>query len=254
MKKFAGLDAITTMISKLKSAFAAAKEGGYTGTEADFNSKLAQLGNPGYLPLTGGTITGPIRYKTASYISTPIQIYEGDQYGQAIVMQAGGLVVIGGGEAASNLYNALITAGKTPGIEELHLCADSAVYIHPNCQTIANRKTITIDTSGKITSPGGFCGPGIVARFTVNLPTGGYTQNSSTKVYSKDVAVSGIKATDVPIIDVVLSADPAAAKLQLAAWACVTRIETKANAITVYCNESAPTTAITLSIVAPRAE
>ena len=39
-----------------KTAYQYAVDGGYTGTEAEFNAKLATE----YLPLTGGTLTGDI--------------------------------------------------------------------------------------------------------------------------------------------------------------------------------------------------
>lgn len=84
--------------------------------------------------------------------------------------------------------------------------------------------------------------------FTVSLPTGSW---SSSAPYSKTINVAGIKSTDYPIVDVQLSADVAAAKLQLTAWACVSRIVTNNGSITVYCNESVPTTAITLLMMVP---
>ena len=85
----------------------------------------------------------------------PLRLYACDANGSALVMQAGGLTIVGGGEAGTNLYNALTAAGTTAGTEQLHLAADGAIYLHTNCNTIADRVTISIGTDGKITTPGG---------------------------------------------------------------------------------------------------
>lgn len=84
--------------------------------------------------------------------------------------------------------------------------------------------------------------------FTVTVPTGSW---SSSAPHSKTINVAGIYSSDYPIVDVQLSADVAAAKLQLTAWACVSRIVTNNGSITIYCNESVPTTAITLLMQVP---
>jgi hypothetical protein len=34
--------------------------------------------------------------------------------------------------------------------EQMHISSDNAVYIHTNCQTIGNRKTITFTTEGQV--------------------------------------------------------------------------------------------------------
>lgn len=43
-----------------KSAYQAAVEKGYTGTEEEFNTALAGMENAPFLPLSGGTMTGPL--------------------------------------------------------------------------------------------------------------------------------------------------------------------------------------------------
>lgn len=45
-----------------KSAYQAAKEAGYTGTEEEFNSALEALKGSPFLPLNGGTMTGIVRF------------------------------------------------------------------------------------------------------------------------------------------------------------------------------------------------
>lgn len=114
----------------------------------------------GALPLSGGTITGPIKYNSGSMTSTPITVYDGgDTTGQGLVIGAGGITMIGGGEAAASLYNTLVTNGTlTATTEQLHLGSDGAISLHTNCNTIGSRKTVTIDTAGKLIAPGGFVG------------------------------------------------------------------------------------------------
>lgn len=112
----------------------------------------------GALPLSGGTITGPIKYNSGTKITTPVAVYDYDANGQGLVIGAGGLTIVGGGEAATNLHTALLSDGLTDGTEQLHLAADTTMSLHTNCNTVGNRVTVTIDTKGKITAPGGFGG------------------------------------------------------------------------------------------------
>ena len=102
----------------------------------------------------------------------PLRLYAYDANGSALVMQAGGLTIVGGGESGTNLYNALIAAGTNAGTEQLHLAADSTIYLHTNCNTIAKRVTLTIGTDGTITTPGGLSVAGAAA-FTGNATFSG---------------------------------------------------------------------------------
>lgn len=74
--------------------------------------------------------------------------------GDGIIIDAGGLTCIGGGEAGRNLYAALTDGGTTSAHEQLHLGSDNEIQFHSNCQTVANRKTMILDTSGNLTVPG----------------------------------------------------------------------------------------------------
>ncbi len=53
-----------------KSAYQAAKEKGYTGTEEEFNAALATMNNAPFLPLSGGTMTGDIKVPEGHSIAT----------------------------------------------------------------------------------------------------------------------------------------------------------------------------------------
>lgn len=74
----------------------------------------------------------------------------------------------------------------------------------------------------------------------------------STNGYTKTVTISGIKATDVPVVGVVLSSDKSAALLQGKAFACINRITTASNSITLYAYNTRPTVAISIQMLVIR--
>lgn len=99
-------------------------------------ANLLDVGLPLQLNADSSNFVG-IKTKTANYSGTPIRVYGGaDANGDALVMGLGGMVVLGAGESASNLYSAL---GLSPGDESLHLAADGAANLYAACNTIANR-------------------------------------------------------------------------------------------------------------------
>ena len=99
-----------------------------------------------YLPLSGGAMTGNISYANGSYTNYEmIKFITGNNNGAGIVIGGGGLAVFGGGESASHLVTA---ASLTGSAEETHITSDGTIYFHTNCQTIANRKTVSINASG----------------------------------------------------------------------------------------------------------
>ena len=87
--------------------------------------------------------------------------------------------------------------------------------------------------------------------YTVSVPTTSWTSTTSgsSTIYKKTITVTGITATDTPIVDVVLSDTVDTAKKELEAYGCISRITTAANSITIYCYESAPTTAFTIQLL-----
>lgn len=128
------------------------------------------------LSVNGGTINGNLTIAdgfdlrirrsytdgTGSNAYTPIRIFNGTTDGAGLVIQAAGLTMVGSGESAVNLHTKLIDDGiVTDTTEELYLTSDTDIYLVPNCNIIGNRKTVKIDKTGMITSPGGFTGPGI---------------------------------------------------------------------------------------------
>lgn len=82
-----------------------------------------------------------------------LQFITGTNDGMGVLLGAGGVTIVGGGESALNLWNSLKTAHNAED-EALHLASDEQVYLHSNCQTVANRKTTLYDNSGNWTMPG----------------------------------------------------------------------------------------------------
>lgn len=78
-----------------------------------------------------------------------------------------------------------------------------------------------------------------------------WTQGANNE-YTQEVNVSGLLATDTPTIDIVLSDTVATAKAQLEAYACVSRITTANGSMTVYCYDTAPTTAMNVQLLCVR--
>ena len=75
---------------------------------------------------------------------------------------------------------------------------------------------------------------------------------NSTNGYTKTVSISGMQSTDVPVVGVVLSSDKSSAVLQGKAFACVNRITTASNSITLYAYTTQPTTAFNIQLLVVR--
>lgn len=96
------------------------------------------------LPLTGGTLTGNVSFRTTNYTSNPIQIFdENTTYGHTIKIGAGGTTIVGAGESADAFYGTL-----TDRPENLYLTADNNIYFYARCDTISNRVGMIYNTSG----------------------------------------------------------------------------------------------------------
>lgn len=115
-----------------------------------------------YLPLSGGTLTGALTFSNYSsklttgetismknskgQVQDVIRCYDDgdtDANGSELVIQAGGNVYIGSGESAS----ALKTAIGTNSGETMKISSDSNIEFYTNCQTIANRVGVILDSS-----------------------------------------------------------------------------------------------------------
>ena len=83
-----------------------------------------------------------------------IKLYGGsDSNGDGLVIGDGGVIILGSGESAINLYDALIENGSwTVGAEESIIGSDNAIRLYTDCNTIANRKETIFQTHGGIQS------------------------------------------------------------------------------------------------------
>lgn len=80
----------------------------------------------------------------------------------------------------------------------------------------------------------------------LTLTTGGW---SGSGPYTQTVTAAGITSDLTPVADVVLSSDTAAAKLQLEAWGCVSRMETLNGQVKATCLEEKPGVNLTVQLV-----
>lgn len=112
-----------------------------------------------YLPLTGGTITGLIKYNSGARTSPLFQIDDGDANGSMYSgPHTGGLTILGSGESPLSLRNLVLSEDGLPApanasakigptAEHLILSADSNIYFMTNCNTIADRKTVVLSNA-----------------------------------------------------------------------------------------------------------
>ena len=100
-----------------------------------------------YLKLSGGAMTGNIRYKGSKRTYDMITFVDNnaDTYGNGICIGGGGLTIIGGGESA----NAVLSQHTSGGNEYMIVANDAAIDFFSNLQNGWNsRKAGSFDTSG----------------------------------------------------------------------------------------------------------
>lgn len=100
-----------------------------------------------YLKLSGGAMTGNIRYKGSKSTYDMITFVDNnaDTYGNGICIGGGGLTIVGGGESA----NAVLSQHTSGGDEYMIVANDAAIDFFSNLQNGWNsRKAGSFDTSG----------------------------------------------------------------------------------------------------------
>ena len=140
-----------------KGAFTVTPSGGSAQTVPIYGlGSAAYTDASTYLPLTGGIMTGPIKYNSGSKVSTPIVITDGDENGSMMAIGGtGGLTILGAGESANALGNLIATEDGFPipatnsdtfdyTAEHLILSTDNNMYFFTNCNTVANRKAVVL--------------------------------------------------------------------------------------------------------------
>lgn len=94
---------------------------------------------------------GAIRFNSENAAYDGVRFYGGnDEYGDEVVVGAGGVYIAGAGESAYNLHNALIDAGGNPGNEDSYITADGHLYLFSHCNTIENRTQLMLYNSSSI--------------------------------------------------------------------------------------------------------
>lgn len=149
------------------------------------------------------------------------QVVETELY---LIKDGDGVDSVNGKTGAVQLTASDVGAATTSAVEAAQTTANEA-------KTAVNNKASTVT-------------------YTVSVPAS-WGENIAGG-YMQTVTVNGMLATDNPIADVILGADVEANVAYMAAWACVTRITTAANSITLYANGEAPATAFTMQLKAVR--
>ena len=83
----------------------------------------------------------------------------------------------------------------------------------------------------------------IPIHMTAALPAGSWSQ---TAPYTQTVQVAGLLATDIPLVDVVLSNDTTTAIDQLQDYALIGRIDAANGQLKAYCYRAKPVVALTV--------
>lgn len=113
------------------------------------DGKAASSHTHSYLPLSGGTMTGPISYQgtKAKYGMIKWIDNTADNYGNGIRIGGGGATIIGGGESAD-------LPSLSGGDEVLYLMNDGNIDFYSNCQEgLSSAKHMTFDVYGTLNVP-----------------------------------------------------------------------------------------------------
>lgn len=134
-----------------------------TSTKPVWNVSITGTNNSNYnlddfLPKSGGTMTGPIRYNSGTKTSNIFTIDDGDSAGSLFSMPGtGGLTIIGAGESANSIRTLIMSEDGmmvpansskfTKTTESLILSSDLHMYFMTNCNTINDRKTVVLNNN-----------------------------------------------------------------------------------------------------------
>ena len=94
-----------------------------------------------YLPLSGGTLTGNVKFNMHGRNNTIFNIYDGDANGHNIRFGGGGATIVAAGDCGANLESVVGTT------EALSLAADQGIDFYVNCNTFDNKLKATLNTS-----------------------------------------------------------------------------------------------------------
>lgn len=135
--------------------------GDITGVNADFSGDVNADGDIvalGEVQAAGRLVVnandenyGAIRFNSENAAYDGVRFYgSNDEYGDEMVVGAGGRFITGSGESAYNLHNALIDAGETPGNEQTYIASDGHLYLFSHCNTVENRTQLMMYNSSDV--------------------------------------------------------------------------------------------------------
>lgn len=147
-------------------------------------------------------------------------------------------------------YEAAVEAGYT-GTEETFNTALVAIPYH-NARHLPNgADPITVQTdnlASACVTAAKIAAGAVSTVYTATITT---TWNGSAAPYSQEISIQGVKAADVPIVDIVPSSTYSTASNQLDAWAEIYKFVAGANKLTVYAHAKT-TTAIPIKFICVR--
>ena len=110
---------------------------------------------------------------TSTDVADSLIVVKGaNEYGNNMLVQAGGNLILGGGEYPANRYNAGLGTQATG--ENTFIGADESLYIETNGQTITDRKTWTFGSDGNLITQGYIS---LRGNTTTTTPTANRTYN-----------------------------------------------------------------------------
>lgn len=111
--------------------------------------------------------------------------------------------------------------------------------------TVAVDDTVSANGANPVSGAAVYAFAATTALYTATIPTSGW---SSSAPYYVQIELSGILSTDTPLVDIVQSGNESTDAPLREAWACITRITTAENSITVYAAEEIPSVEIPIQM------
>lgn len=195
----------------------------FTGALSGNASTATKLATARTISLTGD-VTGSTSFDGSGNVSITATVK--DDSHNHVISNVDGLQA-----ALNNKASIYIGSGDMPSGYNMQIDPNGDAFFVPT-------KTSDLENDSGFTT---------AATYTAVVPLS-WIEDAVNGGHKQTIAVAGILSTDNPVADIVLGADVDANVLYLKAWGCITRITTADGSITLYANESAPTTAFTIQM------